>query len=111
VSDCQERQRVWAAVRRGALAIVRFFGPVAGAVRGELSKEERLRALSKALVVGAATRASLWSTLSAPETLSDLIVPLTAAALAGLLDAVSRLQQGEAQPTAAIPAAPDSHCS
>jgi hypothetical protein len=76
-------------------AAFRFLGPVAGSIRGELSKQETVRALAKAVVVGGATRATLWASLTAPDALSGVVVPLAAAALTGVLDALGRLQQGD----------------
>lgn len=75
-----------------------FLGPVAGAVHGELSKQETARAIVKAFVVGAATRASMAATIRQSDFLTDVIVPLAAAAFTGALDALSRLQQGEPKP-------------
>lgn len=78
--------------------VIHFLGPVAGAIKGELSKQETVRALTKAIVVGAATRASMAATIQEPDVLTDVIVPLAAAAFTGILDALSRLQQGEPKP-------------
>lgn len=78
-----------------------FLGPVAGAIQGELSKQETARALAKAMVVGLATRASLAATIREPEVMGDVIVPLAAAAFTGILDALSRLQQGAPKPVPA----------
>ena len=78
--------------------VVRFLGPVAGAIKGELSKQETVRALTKAVVVGAATRASMVATIREPDVLTDVVVPLAAAAFTGVLDALSRLQQGDPKP-------------
>jgi len=80
-------------------AVVHFLGPVAGAIKGELSKQETARALVKALVVGVATRASLAATIQQPDVLADVVVPLAAAGFTGALDALSRLEQGNPKPT------------
>jgi hypothetical protein len=86
-------------LRQWVLALAKLVGPVAGAVHGELSKPEVVRSLTKAVVVGAATRASMFATVRDPEFLTDVVVPLAAAAFTGVLDALSRLQQGEPKPT------------
>ncbi|SIN70848.1 hypothetical protein SAMN05444166_0299 [Singulisphaera sp. GP187] len=77
---------------------IRFLGPVANAVHGEISKQETVRALTKAVIVGAVTRASMAATIQRQEVLTDVVVPLAAAVFTGLLDALSRLQQGEPKP-------------
>jgi hypothetical protein len=82
-------------LRLAAASALRFFGPVAGAVKGQISKEEWVRAATKAVVVAGATRATLWASLTAPDALSDVVVPVAAAALAGALDALSRYHQGD----------------
>lgn len=78
-----------------ARATIDFLGPVAGAIHGQLSRPEIARAAAKAGVVAVATGASMAATLKNPETLSELVVPLAAAAFTGVLDAVSRLKQGD----------------
>lgn len=80
--------------------VIRFLGPVANAVHGEISKQETVRALTKAMVVGAVTRASLAATIQQADVLTDVVVPLAAALFTGILDALSRLQQGEMKPLA-----------
>jgi|GEM_PF-3222265 len=83
-------------------AFVHFLGPVAGAIKGELSKQETARALVKALVVGVATRASLAATIQQPDVLADVVVPLAAAGFTGALDALSRLEQGNPKSTSTL---------
>ncbi|AGA28401.1 hypothetical protein [Singulisphaera acidiphila] len=78
-----------------ARATIDFLGPVAGAIHGQLSRPEIARAAAKAGVVAVATGASMAATLKNPDTLSELVVPLAAAAFTGVLDAVSRLKQGD----------------
>lgn len=87
-------------------ASVRFLGPVANAVRGELSKPEIVRAIAKATVVGGVTGASMAATIKSPDTLTDVVVPLAAAVFTGVLDALSRLQQGEPKPVVVVAEAP-----
>jgi hypothetical protein len=88
------------------LKTVRFLGPVAGAIKGELSKQETVRALTKAVVVGAATKASMFATIQQADVLTDVVVPLAAAAFTGILDALSRLQQGDPKPLPVVEAPP-----
>jgi len=46
------------------------------------------------------TRASMAATIQQADVLTDVVVPLAAAAFTGILDALSRLQQGELKPIA-----------
>lgn len=86
-------------LRRHALgaarAAYRFCGPVAGAVQGELSKEERVRAISKAVIFGATSGTTLLATIRHPDTLTEVVVPLVTAALAGAMDAMFHHQTGK----------------
>ncbi len=59
-----------------------------------------MRGLTKAVVVGAVTRASMAATIQRTDVLTDVVVPLAAAAFTGILDALSRLQQGDPKPNA-----------
>jgi hypothetical protein len=79
---------------RIARAAYRWCGPVAGSIRGELSKEERVRAISKAMLFGVTSGTTLLATIKQPDTVTEVVVPLVTAALAGLLDAVFHHQTG-----------------
>lgn len=95
-------QRLKAAIVRGTKHVIRFMGPVAGAVHGELSKPEVARSVVKAVVVAAGTKASMTATITQPNVVTDIVVPLGAAILTGTMDAMSRLEQGAHQ----LPAPP-----
>lgn len=87
--------------------VVRFLGPVAGSVQGELCKEERQRVLVKMLVMGVVTGVPVWSSNDS-EYLTDLVIPVGVAALTGVVDAKRRLNQGETKPPEDAPPVPPS---
>jgi hypothetical protein len=84
-------------IKSGVAAVLRFFGPAADAVKGELSKREVMQALSKAAISGWTTKVALTASLTAPEPLAVVWIPLAAAAATGILDSISRYHQGEAK--------------
>lgn len=75
-------------------AIYAWCGPVAGSIKGELSKEERVRAISKAVLFGATSGTTILATLKQPDTLTEVVVPLVTATLAGVMDALFHHQLG-----------------
>jgi hypothetical protein len=92
-----------AKVVRAAKVVIRYLGPVANAVHGELSKPEVARALVKALVTGAGTWGTMRVAITSPDTLTDVVIPTAAAALTGIMDAMSRLEQGMPKSTSTSP--------
>jgi hypothetical protein len=72
---------------------------VAGSIKGELSKEERVRTITKAAIFGATSGVSLVTTLRQPDTLAEVVVPLVTAALAGAMDALFHHQIGTERTT------------
>lgn len=78
--------------------VIRYLGPVASAVHGELSKPEIARAAVKALLTGGATWGTMQVSITDPDTLNSFVIPVTAAAFTGVMDAMSRLEQGDRKP-------------
>lgn len=83
-----------AALRRAGLAAFRFFGPVAGSVKGRLSGDEVHRALAKAVVAAGTGAGAASRILKDPDVLAVVVIPAIVGAVVGLLDAISRYQQG-----------------
>lgn len=81
-------------LKSAALAVFRFFGPVAGAVKGRLTAEEAHRALTKAVVTAGTGAGAASRILKDPDVLAVVVIPVVVGAIVGLLDAISRYQQG-----------------
>lgn len=86
--------------------VIRYLGPVASAVHGELSKPEIARAAVKALLTGGATWGTMQVSITDPDTLNSFVIPVTAAIFTGAMDAMSRLEQGDRKPAPDLPPVP-----
>lgn len=87
-----------AQIVHAAKLVIRYLGPVASAVHGELSKPEIARAAMKAVITGGATWGTMKVSITDPDTITSLVIPVTAAAFTGVMDAMSRLEQGKPKP-------------
>ncbi len=87
---------------RAGLAVYRFCGPMAGAVRGEMGKDEWKRTAAKALAAYVTSDTTLRATLKDPDVITLVVVPLGSAILMGACDAAFQKQVGNA-PTDASP--------
>ncbi len=94
----------------------RWFGPVAGAIKGEVSKEERKRVLAKAAITYGTTWAGLKRAMHDADVVAEFFLPLATAAVVAWLETVSRKEQGEEKtcpdtPPTAEPSSPSSPAS
>lgn len=74
-----------------------FLGPVAGAVQGELCKEERQRVLLKMLFAAITSGGLVWSSPDL-DLKADLFIPTGMAVITGIIDAKRRRAQGDPRP-------------
>ena len=77
---------------------VQWWLPVAGAIKGEVSKEERHRVITKAVITYGVSWAGLRQAFSDAEVVAEFLIPLVLAAWAARIEYVARKEHGNEPP-------------
>lgn len=99
MSLSQAASKLWTLLFDLELKFVRWWGPVASAIKGEVTKEERHRVIAKAIVTYGVSWAGLKHTLADASVVAEFLVPVVIAAWAARVEYVARREHGGEEPT------------